>query len=161
MTVCLAFNRARQGYHIAEQKIEYLLEAKNEQAATSSLLHWLLEVYSGFPFWHARNSQKRNSKETLQCIKNLANMETFAKIEPCRPSRLMRYWDDPDERNSVHPCIWHTGRLKLSCVFAFCIEFGAALEVHSSVSVYCITIVMHCSVLGPLGNSGSLGDQFD
>ena len=25
-----------------------------------------LEVYSVFPFWHARNSRKRNSKDTLQ-----------------------------------------------------------------------------------------------
>ena len=63
-------------------------------------LHGFLEVYSVFPFWHARNGHKRDCTAN----RNKANMSPFAKIGPGRPARL----------DKIHPCVLRKECLKMS-----------------------------------------------
>ena len=82
--------------------------ADHSEAGTvrAGQLHGLLEVYSVFPFWHARNNKKRNLKDTLQWIEIRENVSPFAKIGPCLPARL----------DKIHSSILRKEFLKLSWV---------------------------------------------
>ena len=62
---------------------------------TATPRHGLLVVYFVFPFWHAKNGQKRNSRDTLQGIKIRANMSPFAKIGPGRRQQACQIGQDP------------------------------------------------------------------
>ena len=60
--------------------------------------HAGLEVYSVFPFWHARTGQKRNSNDTLQSIEILPGLLKLGPAQCCYSDRARHDLTEMDAR---------------------------------------------------------------
>ena len=88
--------------------------------------HGGLEVYFVFPYWHARNSQKRNSNDTLWWIKIRLRFLELARQGRAGLPDWPRYGD-------MHPCILRAGFLY---TIALCISIDTIVLLGCELSLY-------------------------